>query len=422
MHTKKLYLLMAPLILLTACGEETVTSPQAAPPDVLQAKQEASSYDVIALDGRWTQTTGINDAGIVVGRKLVGREFVDVRSEDEEWQAALWIDGVATTLGISHSTFVGITNQGVGLGLEKDEEYTPRQGFLYRGGLVTPITGVHPGTWPIGDAQYLTGSLDDDYIWPKDINESETVIARGRAIVDGVRWYYAFSWQEGSGITYIEGGLPVGMNNHGQIVGYATDTYDPVVWAAGSYHEPQVLTGLRDHFPGYEIELFAINDSGQILGIACNRDDYYYDDQGNPAERVRLCSYGIPVTTDRRGFVLDGGTVVELPLPRHSDLWFLQDLNGGGRVVGTVYKREGSETNYVPLLWTVNTTGATVQELPRGGHTHAVAVALNELNEVAGHANPWEALLWKPAANGGGDDGGDDGGDCKPHPKTGQCR
>jgi hypothetical protein len=418
MHTKTLHLLLASLILLTACGEETVTSPQAAPQDVLQAKQEGGSYDVIALDGRWTQTTGINDGGIVVGRKLVGREVVNVRSEGEEWEAALWIDGVATTLGISRSTFVGITSLGVGLGLEKDEDYASRRGFLYRSGAIVPMTGDHLGTWPIGDGQYLTGSLDDDYIWPQDINESETVIAWGRAVRDDVRRYYAFSWQEGSDITYIRGGQPVGMNNHGQVVGYATGTYDPVVWAAGSYDEPQVVAGLRDHFPGYEIELFAINDSGQIMGIACNRDDYHYDSNGNPTSKVRLCSQWIPLTTDRRGFVLDGGTVVELPLPRHSELFFLRDLNGSGLVVGTVRKREGPDTNYVPLVWTVSATSATVQELPRGGHTHAVAVALNELNAVVGHANPWEALLWMPAA----DDGGDDGGDCKLHPRTGECR
>jgi hypothetical protein len=418
MRTKTPHLLLAPLILLTACGEETVTSPQTAPPDILQAKQETGSYEVIALDGLWTQTTGINVDGIVVGRKLVGREVVNVRSEDEEWEAALWIEGVATTLGISRSTFVGITTGGVGLGLEKDENYVARRGFLYRAGTVVPMTGEHLGTWAIGDEDYLTGSLDDDYVWPGDINDSETVIARGRAVRDGVRWYYAFSWQEGSGITYIRGGQPAGMNNHGQVVGYATGTYDPVVWAAGSYDEPQIVAGLRDHFPGYEIELFAINDSGQIMGIACNRDDYHLDEDGKlTTERIRLCSSGIPRTTDRRGFVLDGGTVVELPLPRQSNLYYLQDLNGSGLVVGTVRKKEGPDTNYVPLLWTVSATGATVQELPRGGHTHAVAVALNELNEVAGHANPWEALLWKPAA-----DGGDNDDDCNPHPRTGNCR
>jgi hypothetical protein len=419
MHNKTLHLLLAPLILLTACGEETVTAPQSAPQDVLQAKQGASGYDVHALDGRWTQTSGINDAGIVVGRKLVGREAVDQRSEGEAWEAALWTDGLATTLGIPRSEFVGITSQAVGLGLEKDEEYTPRRGFLYRSGSVTAMSGDHLGTWAIGDGVYLTGSLEDDYIWPMDINESETVIARGRAVRDGVRWYYAFSWQEGSAITYIRGGQPVGMNHQGQVVGYATETYDPVVWAAGSYDEPQIVAGLREHFPGYEIELFAINDSGQILGIACKRDDYYHDDTGNlTTERVRLCSSRIPMTTDRRGFVLSGGTVVELPLPRQSNLHYLQDLNGSGLVVGTVRKREGSNTNYVPLLWTVSATVATVQELPRGGHTHAVAIALNELNEVVGHANPWEALLWQPAAN----HDGDDGGDCKPHPRTGECR
>jgi hypothetical protein len=419
MHTGKLHLLLATLILLTACGEETVTSPQTVPEDVLQSEQEASSYEVIALDGRWTQTTGINDAGIVVGRKLVGREVVNVPSEDEEWQAALWIDGVATTLGIPRSTFAGITTGGVGLGLEKDEDYVSRRGFLYRTSDIVPMTGDHLGTWAIGDGEYLTGSLDDDYIWPQDINDSETVIAWGRAVRDETRWYYAFSWQESSGVTYIRGGQPVGMNNHGQVVGYAMGTYDPVVWAAGSYDEPQIVAGLRDHFPGYEIELFAINDSGQIMGIACKRDDYYRDSDGNLTEKVRLCSSSIPLTTDRRGFVLDGGMVVELPLPRHSTLYYLRDLNGNGRVVGTVRKREGSDTNWVPLLWTVSGTSATVQELPRGGHTHAVAVALNELNAVAGHANPWEALLWKPAAK----DDGDNGGDCKPHPKkTGECR
>jgi hypothetical protein len=79
------------------------------------------------------------------------------------------------------------------------------------------------------------------------------------------------------------------------------------------------------------------------------------------------------MTSDRRGFVLDGGPVVELPLPRRSELYYLKDLNDSGRVVGTVRKIEGPDANCVPLLWTVNATGATVQELPRGGHTHAVA-------------------------------------------------
>jgi hypothetical protein len=341
MRSKILGLLFAPLLLLTGCVDETVTAPQAAPQEALDAKQQASSHDLLALDGLWTQTTGINDAGIVVGRKLVGREVVDETSEGEEWEAALWIDGAATTLGIPRSTFVGITSQAVGLGLEKDEEYTPRRGFLYRSGSVTAMSGDHLGTWAIGDGIYLTGSLDDDHIRPMDINESETVIARGRAVRDGAKWYYAFSWQEGSDITYIRGGQPVGMNNQAQVVGYATETYDPVVWTAGSYDQPQIVAGLRDHFPGYEIELFAVNDSGQILGIACKRDDYYYDDEGNPTVRVRLCSSRISMTTDRRGFVLDGGTVVELPLPRQSTLHYLQDLNGNGLVVGTVRKKEG---------------------------------------------------------------------------------
>lgn len=46
---------------------------------------------------------------------------------------------------------------------------------------------------------------------------------------------------------------------------------------------------------------------------------------------------------DRRGFVLDGGGVVELPLPRHAvEVNSLGGLDQTGRVVGTVRKRKGA--------------------------------------------------------------------------------
>lgn len=415
MRTKILGPLVAPLLLLTGCGDESVTAPRTAAQEVLEAKQQASSHDLIALDGRWTQTTGINDAGTVVGRKLVGREVVDERSEGEEWEAALWEGGVATTLGIPRSTFVGINNSGTGLVLEKTEDYGALHGYLYRDGGVVRITGEHLGDWAIGEG-FLTGSLDDDRMLPMDINDAGLVIARGAALRDGQTWYYAFAWQEASAITYIRGGAPIDVNNHGRIVGYAAETYHPVVWTTGSYDEPQIVPGLRDHFPGYEIELLAVNDSEQILGIACKRDDYYFSDEGEPTdERVRLCNTRIPMTYDRRGFVLDGGAVVELSMPRRSELYVLKGFNDSASVVGTVRKREGSDTNYVPVLWTVSAGVAAVQELPRGEYTHALAIAINGLGEVAGHANPWEALLWTPAPD--KDDGGD--GECT-HPK-GKC-
>lgn len=392
MRSKILGLLFAPLLLLTGCGDETVTAPQAAPEEVLSAKQEASSYDVVALDGRWTQTTGVNDVGTVVGRK-----FVD---GTDEWQAALWAGGVATILGIPRSTFLAINNQGVTLGLEKNEAYAALNGFVYRDGEVVSISGEHLGDWAISDGEFLTGSLDDDRVLPVDINDSGLVSARAAALRNGQEWYYAFVWQEGSAIVYIRGGQPAGMNNHGEIVGYGTDTFDPVVWTEGSYDEPQIVPGPQDHFPGHEIELKSINDSGQILGMACKRDD-----------GGRLCA---GAAYEHRGFVLVGGTVVDLPLPRNAvELHRLKAHNESGLVVGTVRKREGSNTNYVPVVWTVSAADASVQELPRGEHTHALANAINGLDQVAGHGNPWEALLWTPATN-------DDSGDCT-HP-SGKCK
>lgn len=407
MRTTTPGLLLAPLILLTACGDESVTAPPAAPQDALHAEQEAVSYVLLALDELWTQTTGLDDAGSVVGRKLVGREVVDERSDGEEWRAALWTDGLATLLDVPRSSFGGINNDNMAFGWQTDSASSSfavhRRGFIYRDAEVIPMDGHHLDEYGEFGETYFTGSLDDDRVQPWDANDHGVVIARALFQRDDGMWRrYAFAWQEGSAITYIRGGQPTAINDHGEVVGFAWFGADPVIWLEGAYDEPQVLQGLVDHFPDHQIELRDINDRGQILGIACKRDD----------DRS-LCS---GAAYDRRGFVLDGATVVDLPLPRHStELSTLAALNENGRVAGTVRKREGPNTNYVPALWTLTGSGASVQELPRGDHTHAHATAINGLDQVAGHANPWEALLWSPA-----DNDGDNGGDCT-HPK-GKCR
>jgi uncharacterized membrane protein len=391
--------------MLTGCSDDLLTAPPEArynhSPGHGGGDQEAGSHTLLTLDTRWSQATGINDAGIVVGRKAAA----------DVWFAALWQDGVATTLPMARSSLAGINNHGVAIGWEADDASTSyaihRRGFIYRNAEVVPISGEHLDEYGEFGEVFFTGSLDADRLQPWDINDHGVVIARALfPMPNGWSRRYALAWQEGSAITYIKGGQPTAINNHGQVVGFAWFTDDPVVWEAASYDEPRVVAGLRDHFPGYEIELKSIDDSGRILGIACRQ-----------ASGRRLCGGG---ATDLVGFVMTGGTVVELPLPRHAVS--LERVGGldpsGGVVVGTVRKREGGNTTDVPVRWTVTAAGATVQELPRGGYTHASAIAVNRHGQIAGHANPWEALLWTPAS--GGDDGGGDDGACT-HPK-GKCK
>lgn len=407
MRMKILGLLFAPLLLLTGCGDETVTAPQVALDEVVSANQAVSGYDLLALDGPGTQTTGVNDAGTVVGRKLVGHEVVNERSEGEEWEAALWTGGGVTLVGGPRSSFGGINNEGAGFGWESDSASSNfaihRRGFIYRNAEVVPISGEHLDEYGEFGETFFTGSLDRDRVQPWDMNDHGVVVARALFQREDEKWRrYALVWQEGSAITYLRGGQPTAINNHGDIIGFGWFSVGPVLWVKGSYDEPRVIEALQHHFPDHQIELRSINDSGQILGIACKRNDDRSQCDG--------------AAYDRRGFVLNDGTVVDLPLPRHAvDLFSLGALNENGRVAGTIRKREGPDTNYVPAVWTVNTTGASFQELPRNGHRHALATAINNLDQVAGHLNPWEALLWTPAA----DDGGDEG-ECT-HPK-GKCK
>jgi hypothetical protein len=387
MRTRILALLVLPMLLQgTACADRLLTpSEEVVFSTADGAEKEAISYSLLMLDTRWTQATGINDAATVVGRKY--------NAADSVWEAALWDGSFAMTLDIPRSSFAGINTHGVAIGWQADQTSwnIHRRGFIHRSGQVIPVAGEHLEVSDGFDEFVFEGSLDDDRVQPWDINHDGVVIARALHPYekDGETWWrrYAFAWQEGTGITsYIAGGQPTAINNHGQVVGWGWYTMDPVLWEAGSYEAPQVVRGLRDHFPGHEIELKSINDKGQIMGLACKQD---YD--------RRLCAGG---AYDRRGFVLDGGTVVELSLPRNTfELSSLDGFNGSGQVVGTIRKREKGDNNNVPVLWTVTVSGTVVQELPRDGYTHAHAIAINDHGQVAGHANPWEAALWNPTGD-----------------------
>jgi hypothetical protein len=375
--------------------------------------RKVEPYTVAQLDGLFTQILGLNDAGMAVGRISAG--------DSDPWRAKLWHDGETLELDLPRSRFAGVNASGTVIGSEGDDRSSyfgvDRRGFLYVDGALIAIEGEHLDvSHDMLPEVRLAGSLEDDRVQPWDINDEGRVVARALTPDEVetdtgtiVRWVrYAFAWEQGGPITYIEGGQPTAMNNHGTVIGFAWGAVDPVVWENGGYGSPQVLTGIRDYFAGLWIELTDINDAGQILGVACRNDIRAFCGNGG---------------YERRGFVYSDGVVTELPLPNRSDLFHVRRLNAAGQAVGTVRKQEGGNRNFVPVVWSPTSAGFGLDELPRGGHTHAEASAINDLGQIAGHANPWAALLWtREAGNGGDDDPPGEGDDCNPHPRTGACR
>lgn len=375
------------LLMIFACRDQLVTAPDegvAHHPEEQTDGQEGLSFALTPLHVGDAQVTGLNDQGLVVGRLHHGGPD----GAEAGGRAALWdAVGSPTALDLPRSSFAAVNNHGLAVGWQADDESARfslhRSAFVYRDGAVVPITGEHlDQDDEFGDV-FLTGSLDHDRIQPWDVNDHGLVIARGLFEHDGQHRRYAFAWEEGRPIAYIQGGQPTALNNQGQIVGFAWFTLDPVVWEPGAYDEPRVMAGVTERFSDYDVELTAINDQGQILGVACRRYD-----------GGELCG---DAGTERRGFVVDGGQVVELPLPTSpAELERLDGLNEDGRVVGTVLIREGAETLRVPVLWTLLPDGVAVQELPRGPRGEAAAVAINNQNVVVGQARDGLSPLWTP--------------------------
>jgi hypothetical protein len=401
---RKLALSLGSAILIVAACQD-VTAPAAVePPDPVlsgMVSSSAVSYSTTQLDSMDSRAAGITDAGVVAG------SFRPMFLEGV-LRPVLWLpEGGRIMLEDfeQDASFAAINNHGTALGWVSDDRSsyfnTHRRGFLYADGQVVMVDGEHLGVTHESGEFAFEGPLTDDRVQPWDINDDGVVIARALFRVErpdhSIVWFrYAFAWQQGQPITYISGGQPTAINNHGVVIGFGWGEAGPIVWRPGSYDEPEVLTVLRNHFSGYVIELKDINDAGQIVGIACRRND----GRG-------LCDYLPQNTTDRRGFVLDGGRVVELLAPGKIEFQNAHALSDQGQIAGEVHVRQGNRRIPEPVVWTLSGATAHYQQLPApfSDFYHGSRVtAINNVAVAAGNSYPSassRAFVWRPGEGGG---------------------
>jgi len=198
--------------------------------------------DLGDLGGRNSEACDVNDSGQVVGRAECSGDYK---------HAFLWEQGSGMTdlgdLGGIYSWALGINDIGqvVGRAQNVDEE---ERAFL----------------WQQGGGMVSLGTLGGDWSEARDINNSGRVV--GRSGCSGPSYYYhAFLWEQGNGMVDLGdlGGTnseACDINQSGLVVG----------WAENADHESRVFlwqqgSGMSDLGAG---DAFAINDSGQVVGIS----------------------------------------------------------------------------------------------------------------------------------------------------------
>jgi probable HAF family extracellular repeat protein len=192
---------------------------------------------------------------------------------------------------------------------------------------------------------------------------------------------HAFQWQDG--VTTDLGVLPgtnnsgvSGMNSHGTVVGVSENglvdpvinfpELEPVVWKGGRI----IRLGT---FGGTFGQANAINDRGQVVGFATNTIP-------TPVSIAAFgCDVDLPVPTESRAFIWDGGDIHDLGTLGGTDSCALS-INERGQVAGYSFTDSSSNPPVHPFLW----HHGTMLDLGTLGGTFALTFALNNRGEVAG--------------------------------------
>ncbi len=186
-------------------------------------------------------------------------------------------------------------------------------------------------------------------------------------------------------------GLIVGVSENGLIdpsTGYPE--YRALVWRHG------VLSDLGT-FGGSVSQAFAVNDWGQVVGVAAN------DVPDNFASGLGPCATWNcwPVTTQQRAFLWDGGTLRDLGTLGSGKDAVAYYVNEGGQVAGVSYTNTspnpitGVPTQH-PFLWE---RGRMTDLGTLGGTVGIVYAPLNNRGQVAGYSTLagdqfYHAFLW----------------------------
>ena len=253
------------------------------------------TYTTLYTNGFSAYPSGINNAGQVVGNYGCCGFSIGF----------LFSGGSYTTIDVSgvSTILMGINDAGQIVGWIDDVSLKPsHQGFLYSGGIFTPI--IEPGggdtvVYGINNAGQMIGSFYD--------TKSKNPAFLGT---------HAFLLSGGVYTTIdVPGGTlttPSGINNAGQIVGSYSD-------ASGNSHgflySGGIFTTIDDpNAVTYGTFVSGINDAGQIVGVIYDASQYAH------------------------GFLLSGGTFTTIDTPGNPVLGTqLSGINNAGQIVGVNY-------------------------------------------------------------------------------------
>lgn len=392
MRAKTLQLLLVPLILLAACGEETATSPETdslVPSFANAAGGGTADYDGFVLDGGNGNAWAINDAGIAVGMAREG-------SGTDPYPALRWVvtsegvtgpEALPMLDGVFAHQAVAVNSRGEIAGYFQGGH---RWGaFLYSGGDMLALkdleNAIESFAWDVSDQGFVVGSV-------------RTVV------VD----------EEGS------------------------DTLrDATLWLDPT-HPPTVLP-LPEGYTSASAR--SINGNGLIVGGAGGPEvptiglTWKIDDAGQLSSEPHTLPDGFsPTAVNAEGDIVGRNGECGSALLRGSDLITLptdetcykaSNLTDAG-ADGTVMIVSGDSFEGA-VLWKINGAGEVTgpvdlgnPKTTKGAYTHGI----NNHGWIvgAGRTNRGDVpALWLPNASEGDEEDEEDG-DCKPHPRTGECR
>jgi probable HAF family extracellular repeat protein len=193
----------------------------------------------------------------------------------------------------------------------------------------------------------------------------------------------------------INSSVSYGINNNGLVVGESeTGSVDPltgypeyhaVVWGQGGIKDLGTLGGSSS-------QAFAVNDWGQVVGVAANSVPDQYSGGIGPCTGWNCWT----VTTQQRAFLWEGGNLQDLGTLGGDDA-LAYFLNQRGQVAGVSY------TNTAPNPTTGNPTqdpflweNGKMIDLGGLGGTFGVVAGINNSGQVAGTSNLAGDQLYHP--------------------------
>jgi probable HAF family extracellular repeat protein len=230
----------------------------------------------------------INDRGETVGTSENGK--LDLATGVLQLRAVMWKDGHIRnlgTLGGKHSFAGAINDQGEIVGFALNKIPDPYSLFDFGIGGFTSGTQTRAFLWRDGHMQDL-GTLGGPDAWAVFVNEHSQVAGYSYTnsapnSATGVPTVNPFLWTAEGGIVDLGTlggayGVPVGLNNRGQVIGISGLASDPAACLTGTdpenchpfFWDGEKLIDLNTStIGGNPVSADAITDAGDILGAEC---------------------------------------------------------------------------------------------------------------------------------------------------------